>query len=165
VSAYRSAAAASGTVYTGLEQSYAVLCPDGADPHGVSDYPAAARLADARAGGFGLFVVWAEEACAAWPGTAVQDQYAGPWNRPTASTILVIGITGDPATPYQGSVAMSRDLARARLLTVDGFGHTEFFNPSTCATSDEISYLTTGTLPPAGTVCPQDGTPFAAPSS
>jgi hypothetical protein len=26
---------------------------------------------------------------------------AGPWNRPTAGTILVIGNTGDPVTPYQ----------------------------------------------------------------
>jgi TAP-like protein len=75
----------------------------------------------------------------------------------------VIGNTGDPATPYQGAVAMSRDLARARLLTVDGFGHTEFANPGTCAVNDEISYLTTGALPPAGTVCPQNGTPFPSP--
>jgi hypothetical protein len=58
---------------------------------------------------------------------------------------------------------MSRDLARARLLTVNGFGHTELQNPSTCATSYEISYLATGALPPAGTVCAQDGTPFPAP--
>jgi TAP-like protein len=60
------------------------------------------------------------------------------------SAILVIGNTGDPVTGYQNSVAMARELARARLLTVDGFGHTEFFNPSTCASSYEFRYLTTG---------------------
>lgn len=76
----------------------------------------------------------------------------------------MIGVTGDPATPYQGSVAMSRDLARARLLTVDGFGHTEFANPSTCATNDEVRYLTTGALPAPGAVCKQNGTPFPSPS-
>ena len=75
----------------------------------------------------------------------------------------MIGNTGDPNTPYRSAVAMSRDLARARLLTVDGFGHTEFFNPSTCATNYEISYLETGTLPPASTVCQQDAQPFPAP--
>src|SRR5205807_719325 len=52
------------------------------------------------------------------------------------------------------------DLARARLLTVRGYGHTEFTNPSTCAADYEVRYLTTGALPPAGTVCQQDGTPF-----
>lgn len=75
----------------------------------------------------------------------------------------MIGNTGDPNTPYNSAVAMSRDLARARLLTVDGFGHTEFLNPSTCAIGYEFSYLTTGALPPIGTVCAQDGTPFPAP--
>ncbi len=78
---------------------------------------------------------------------AAQDRYAGPWNRPTASTMLVLGNTGDPVLPYQDSVAMSRDLAHARLLTVDGYGHTEAANPSTCATNDEIRYLLTGALP------------------
>jgi pimeloyl-ACP methyl ester carboxylesterase len=157
-------AAGPTAVYAGLEQSYAVLCADSADPHQPRAYAAAARLANARAGGFGLNWAWNEEPCARWPRAAGQDRYAGPWNRRTASPILVIGITGDPATPYQGSVAMSRDLARARLLTVADFGHTEFANPSTCATDAEIRYLTAGTLPPPGTVCPQNGAPFPSPS-
>jgi hypothetical protein len=60
-----------------------------------------------------------------------------------------MGNTGDPVTAYQDSVAMAHDLARARLLTVDGFGHTEFFNPSTCASDYEFRYLITGALPRA----------------
>jgi pimeloyl-ACP methyl ester carboxylesterase len=150
-------------VYTGLDQSYAVLCADSADPRQPSAYAAAARLGYARSGGYGVFYAWQEEACARWPAAAGQDRYTGPWNRRTASTILLIGNTGDPATPYQGSVAMSHDLARARLLTVHGYGHTEFFNPSTCAIRAEVRYLTTGALPPPGTVCQQNGTPFPAP--
>jgi hypothetical protein len=46
---------------------------------------------------------------------------------------------------------MAHDLARARLLTVDGFGHTELFNPSKCASNYEFRYLLTGNLPPQGT--------------
>ena len=83
---------------------------------------------------------------------------------PHRRTILLIGNTGDPTTPYQGSVALARELARARLLTVDGYGHTEQANPSTCALDDEVRYLLTGALPPAGTICPQDAAPFPAPS-
>jgi pimeloyl-ACP methyl ester carboxylesterase len=153
-------AAVSPAVYAGLEQTYAVLCADSADPRNPSYYVTAARLASARAGAFGLPQAWDEEACARWPRAAGQDRYSGPWNRPMASTILVIGNTGDPVTAYLDSVAMSRDLARARLLTVDGYGHTEFFNPSTCATNDEIRYLTTGAPPANGTVCRQNGQPF-----
>jgi hypothetical protein len=123
------------------------------------DYLAAAR-AGSRYGGFGELAAWEEAPCAYWPAATGQDRYTGPWNRPTATTILVIGNTGDPVTPYQGSIAMAHDLARARLLTVDGFGHTEFFNPSQCASKYEYGYLLTGKLPPQGTVCPQSVQPF-----
>jgi pimeloyl-ACP methyl ester carboxylesterase len=157
-------AGASGGVYTGQDQQYAVMCADEADPRGVSDYSAAARLAEARAGGYGLFFTWTAEPCAQWPAAAAQDQYTGPWNRPTASTILVMSLTGDPLTPHQDAIAMTRDLARARLLTIDGFGHTELPNPSTCAIGYEVSYFTAGALPPAGTVCQQNGTPFGTPA-
>jgi hypothetical protein len=98
-----------------------------------------------------------------WPGDGSRDRYTGPWNRPTANTILVLGNTGDDALPYRDSVAMSRDLARARLLTVDGYGHTAANNPSTCALGYEVSYLQAGALPPAGTVCQEDAPPFPAP--
>jgi hypothetical protein len=152
------AAGAAGP-YEGLEQTLAVVCSDSADPRNIRDYLAAAR-AGSRYGGFGELAAWEEAPCAYWPAATDQDRYTGPWNRTTATTILVIGNTGDPVTPYQGSVAMARDLARARLLTVHGFGHTEFFNPSECASNYESSYLLTGKLPPRGTVCPQSVQPF-----
>jgi pimeloyl-ACP methyl ester carboxylesterase len=147
-----------------LEQIYAVVCSDSSNPRSPQAYETAARLAYARAGGFGLMAAWQDEICAQWPRAAAQDRYTGPWNRLTTHTILLIGNTVDPATPYANSVAMSRVLGRARLLTVDGYGHTEFTNPSTCAANYEVRYLTTGALPPAGTVCPQNGRPFAASS-
>ena len=145
--------------YEGIEQTLAVLCSDTADPRNILDYQAAAR-AGSRYGGFGELAAWQEAPCAYWPAATGQDRYTGPWNRWTAGTILVIGNTGDSVTPYQDSVAMAHDLARARLLTVDGFGHTEFFNPSECASNYEASYLITGKLPPRSAVCPQSVQPF-----
>ena len=159
-SGFPARAAASGGPYTGIEQTYAVSCADESEPRNVSAYSAAARLAQARAGGYGLFFTWTDEPCARWPGNGDQDRYAGPWNHSTASTILVLNLTGDPLTSYQDAIAMSRDLAKARLLTVAGWGHTEFANPSDCAIRYEVGYLTTGALPPAGTVCAQNGGPF-----
>lgn len=149
--------------YSGQEQQFAEYCADTAGPHSTRAYEAAARLAAARSGGFGVDLTWSDEPCAAWPADASTDRYTGPWNRRTASPILVIGNTGDPNTPYRDAVAMSRDLARARLLTVNEFGHTEFGNPDACATSYEVSYLTNGALPRAGTVCQADAPPFPAP--
>ena len=146
--------------YTGWEQTLAVLCPDSPNPRDPAAYSAAGRRAYARSGAFGLEQPWKTEACADWPAAAVQDRYSGPWNRPTATTILVVGNTGDPFLPLRDSVAMSRDLARARLLTVDGYGHTELSNPSTCASDYETRYLLTGALPPPRTVCKEDAAPF-----
>jgi pimeloyl-ACP methyl ester carboxylesterase len=146
--------------YAGQEQAIAMQCADSPNPRSLAAYPAAARLAYNRSGLVGPGLAWLTESCAAWPRSAGQDRYTGPWNRPTVSTILIIGNTGDPSTPYQSSVAMSRDLARARLLTVRGYGHTEFHNPSTCVTNYEVRYLLTGHLPPQGTVCAQNTVPF-----
>jgi pimeloyl-ACP methyl ester carboxylesterase len=159
------AAAASAARYAGPEQEIATQCADSPNPRDPRAYPAAAQLALARSGLVGPPLAWQTEMCAAWPAAAARDRYAGPWNRTTASTILVLGNTGDPITSHQSSVAMSRDLARARLLTIRGYGHTEFDNPSTCATKYEVRYLLTGNLPPVGTICPQNAVPFPAPAA
>jgi pimeloyl-ACP methyl ester carboxylesterase len=156
------AAPATAPLYTGAEQALAVLCSDSPDPRNLGVYAADARLGYARSGGFGLGQLWGSEPCAQWPGNGARDRYTGPWNRRTANPILLVGITGDSQLPYKDDLAMAHDLARARLLTVRGYGHTEIANPSTCATNYELSYLQNGTLPPAGTTCQQDATPFPA---
>ncbi|HUN34063.1 MAG TPA: alpha/beta hydrolase [Trebonia sp.] len=141
--------------YAGPEQQLAIQCADSPSPRDLAAYVAAASK-----GTFGPVAAWNIFGCADWPAAASQDRYVGPWNRPTATTILVVGNTGDPWTPYQDSVAMSRDLGRARLLTVDGYGHTTGGNPSACAFSYMLSYTLTGALPAPGTVCQQDLNPF-----
>ena len=157
------AAASTSPVYTGQEQAYAVLCSDSPNPRDLNAYAADAKLAYARSAGFGLEWAWTEEPCAQWPGNGAADRYTGPWNRQTAGTILLLANTGDAALPYQDSLAMDHDLANARLLTVRGYGHTEFANPSTCALNYELGYLQNGVLPPAGTVCQEDAGPFTQP--
>jgi hypothetical protein len=57
-------------------------------------------------------------------------------------------------------VLTSRLLPGARLITVQGYGHTELANPSTCAQDYVASYLINGTLPKANATCAQDATPF-----
>jgi hypothetical protein len=146
--------------YTGPEQQFAITCSDTPNPRDPASYPAQAAFAFGRSGDFGRWRTWAIEPCATWPAMDA-DRYAGPWNRPTANPILVVGNTTDPGTPYVNSLLMARELSRARLLTVDGYGHTAFLNKSTCADAYESAYLVRGTLPPAGTVCRQDQPPFS----
>jgi pimeloyl-ACP methyl ester carboxylesterase len=157
------AAPAAAPVYDGLEQGFAQFCTDGPEPHDLAEWATGAKIAAARSGGFGLSQAWLIEGCAQWPGDGAADQYDGPWNRPTANPVLVVANTDDAALPYRNSVAAANDLGNARLLSVRGFGHTVLSNPSACAVNYEDSYLETGALPDAGTICQQDVTPFPAP--
>jgi len=158
-------AASSSAPFSGPEptrtevQNLAVLCADSPNPRDPAAYAAAAATST-----FAPVSAYETEGCADWPAAAAQDRYTGPWNRPTASTILLLAITGDPELPYQDSLAMSRDLARTRLLTIDGYGHTLTNNDTinTCAIDDLVQYTLTGALPAPGTVCQENGTPFPA---
>jgi pimeloyl-ACP methyl ester carboxylesterase len=154
-------APAAAQAYSGDEQPVATLCDDSPNPRDPASYSAQAAFAYARSGAFGLYRAWATEPCTRWPAFDA-DRYTGPWNVHTASPLLVVGNTTDPATPYKGSLAMAGDLASARLLTIDGWGHTELLNPSSCAQADESAYLIGGTLPPVGATCQPDQQPFGS---
>jgi hypothetical protein len=71
--------------------------------------------------------------------------------------------TNDPATPYEGAVALTEQLGNAVLLTMDGDGHGVYGGNSSCIDSATDSYLVAGTLPAEDTVCEQE-VPFAAPA-
>ncbi|WP_420081987.1 alpha/beta hydrolase [Streptomyces sp. JL4002] len=149
--------------YLGEEQASAVWCADSPNPRDPAAYHRLEEDSARRAGDPGRYWTWATAPCAAWPAVAA-DGYDGPWNRPTAHPVLVIGTRYDPSTPYSGSQAMVRELADARLLTNDGYGHTALFNnASSCVSAYETRYLVDGTLPPPGATCrpDPDRTPFS----
>jgi len=155
------AAPAAAQPYTGLEQYYSVACNEAPSPP-ASAFAGLQRLVLRRSGVIGLPDLWTDEPCATWP-VRQAGTYDGPWNAPT-SPILVIGNTTDPSTPLHNAIAMTRQLANARLLTVHGYGHTTFLNPSTCASNYMTAYFQTGALPPEGTVCRQNLPPFPPPA-
>jgi pimeloyl-ACP methyl ester carboxylesterase len=141
--------------YSGVEQQLAIMCADSPNPRDPAAYAAAAAMTTMAPDH-----AYDTLGCADWPAAAAQDRYTGPWNRPTASTILLIGNTGDPITAYQDSVATSHLLAKARLLTVDGYGHTTVNNPSACPIAAAVNYTVNGVLPAVGAVCQQNINPF-----
>jgi len=65
----------------------------------------------------------------------------------------VIGVTRDPATPYQWAVALHQDFKKSVLLTYDGDGHTGHNRGSTCIDSKVDAYLLTGAVPSGPVVC------------
>jgi pimeloyl-ACP methyl ester carboxylesterase len=133
--------AAAGTATSCLDRPY---------PSNVTAYEDLARRLAKVAPDFGAWSAWTDLSCAYWPVPAR--------GRPKAiradgsPPILLVGSTGDPATPYSWAQSVVHELARAQLLTRIGPGHTGYFS-STCIEHWVDSYLKTLKLPPENTVC------------
>ena len=143
------------------EATPASNCVDADSPRDPAQFTEMVRQAEARTPYFGAAWAYIVEPCVFWTAQDA-DRYAGPWDAPTSATILLISRVYDPATPHSGAVAASQTLANARLLTIDGWGHSYFEGGlSTCANEIMASYLIDRQLPAPGTVCPEDTPPFS----
>jgi pimeloyl-ACP methyl ester carboxylesterase len=88
--------------------------------------------------------------CTFWPGE--RDPYPVGQAK-GAPPIVVVGTTGDPATPYENTARLARMLGVGTVLTWEGEGHTAY--PSTpCIVAAVDAYLIDLTVPKAGLRCP-----------
>ncbi|PLW02927.1 alpha/beta hydrolase [Corynebacterium ulcerans] len=75
----------------------------------------------------------------------------------TSEKILVIGITGDHATPYSHAQSLVKELSNAQLLTFEGEGHAvSYTGRSKCIDDAVTTYLIDGILPSEGMTCKED---------
>ncbi|MDT0167325.1 alpha/beta hydrolase [Actinotalea sp. AC32] len=89
--------------------------------------------------------------CESWPVEPVGER--DTVDAPGAAPILVVGTTGDPATPYEWSVALAEQLESGTLLTWEGEGHTAYGRGDACVTETVDAYLVDGVVPEDGAVC------------
>lgn len=91
-------------------------------------------------------------ACANWPFPLVGQLPS--YRAKGAPTIMVIGTTGDPATPYSEAVALAHNVLRdAVLVTFKGEGHTAYGRSNECVSSAVDDFLILGKLPATEPVC------------
>ncbi|MFD5519869.1 alpha/beta hydrolase [Streptomyces sp. NPDC127066] len=102
---------------------------------------------------FGDYLAWGMVGCTDWavPGAAEHPDVSAPGSAP----ILVVGNTGDPATPYEGARAMVNALGKGVgvELTYKGQGHGAYDSKNKCVQGAVNGYLLEGTVPSTGTVC------------
>ncbi|MEV5517831.1 alpha/beta fold hydrolase [Streptomyces flaveolus] len=102
---------------------------------------------------FGDYLAWGLVSCTDWPvpGAAEHPDVSAPGAPP----ILVIGNTGDPATPYEGAAKMVDALGKGVgvELTYKGQGHGAYDSKNRCVQDAVHGYLLDGKVPAAGTVC------------
>jgi hypothetical protein len=71
-----------------------------------------------------------------------------------APTILVIGTTGDPATPYSQAQSLANDILEdGFLMTYNGEGHTIYGNDVKCIDQVVDKFFLTGELPASDPNC------------
>ncbi|MEU6983253.1 alpha/beta hydrolase [Streptomyces sp. NPDC046324] len=102
---------------------------------------------------FGAFLAWDTAGwCADWP---VKGERVDPdASAPGAGPILVVGTTGDPATPYEGAERMAKELGAGVgiLVSNEGEGHGAY-GTSSCVTKTVDAYLLDGKVPAYGKRC------------
>ncbi|WP_372699899.1 alpha/beta hydrolase [Arthrobacter sp. JSM 101049] len=95
----------------------------------------------------------------AFGGMACQDWkyeptgHPAPVSAPGAAPIVIIGTTGDPATPYQWSKALNQQLESSVLLTFHGQGHTAYGRSNECIGNAVDDYFVDSTVPQDGLQC------------
>ena len=125
-----------GTYNNEQEANLFINCAD--DPN-RPDADAQRDLADEAAAGSEWFddFLRASTGCIGTP-DAIDPIAFGPADG--AAPILVIGNSGDPATPYDWSVALADSLSSAVLFTVEAEGHTAFLTVD-CVEDVVVDYL------------------------
>ena len=133
-----------------IEANTAINCADQPWSTNLADYPRLAGQAAQLAPDFGAANIYSSVLCAVWPyRTNVRP---APITAAGAPPIVVVGSTGDPATPYAWAQALAHELESGVLLTRSGEGHTGY-QSSACIRAYVDAYLISLTGPPAGTTC------------
>ncbi|MGX2994680.1 alpha/beta hydrolase [Streptomyces sp. JNUCC 64] len=143
-----------GAYSTQSHSQRAISCRDAKDR--TTPEQARASLAEFRkiSPVFGEFLGWDTAGwCHQWPVPGLQER--SEVSAPGAAPILVIGNTGDPATPYEGAARMADGLGEdvGVLMTWKGEGHGAYGSGSDCVDDAVNTYLLDGRTPKDGKVC------------
>lgn len=130
-----------------------INCADDKARYTVEDVEA--RLPQFRAASpvFGDWLAWSMITCTDWAVAGAGDH--PDVRAPGSAPILVIGNTGDPATPYAGARKMVEALGAGVgvELTYEGQGHGAYGSGNACVRTAVNDYLLAGKVPKAGTIC------------
>lgn len=126
----------------------AVRCLDEGD-RGIAGAEAAQRMAEQKAPVFGKYM-GPDLQCPVWPVRPAPPE-------PTivgagAAPFLVVGTTGDSATPYEYATWMDAQMPSAVLVTRQGASHGAY-GKSACVNDIVVKYLAGGSVPGDKTVC------------
>jgi pimeloyl-ACP methyl ester carboxylesterase len=127
-----------------------ILCLDHPAPRELSAYPSLAEASKGQAPVFGPVFTWAALSCGMWSVPATLEPK--PTRASGAPPIVVVGTTGDPATPQAWAEALAGQFERGVLVLRQGADHVAYYY-SACVRRLADAYLVDGRPPASGTVC------------
>ena len=110
----------------------------------------AAAIAEA-APTIGPYFGYGDLGCVNWPYQS--DRERAEIHAEGAAPILVVGTTGDPATPYEWAVALADQLDSGVLVSYEGEGHTAYNKSNACVSDAVEGFLIDGTVPASDPMC------------
>ena len=135
----------------GAEALMAVNCLDYPVQGDNTSWEEEAKAVNEASPTFGSQLLYPDAYCQGWGHTSSRKR-----EKITASgaaPILVVGTTGDPATPYAWSQALADQLESGQLMTWKGNGHTAYGRSNDCVKKAVDTYLLNGTMPAKGLTC------------
>lgn len=137
--------------YSNLQDAYtANTCLDYPAPRDIATYTGWAGKLTAAAPHFAEMIAYNDLTCAFWSVPAQGRPHAV--SAPDAPPIVIVGTTGDPATPYAWSKALAGQLESSVLVTREGEGHTGYAD-SECVSDAVDTYLIDLKAPRNGLTC------------
>ncbi|WP_326829588.1 alpha/beta hydrolase [Streptosporangium sp. NBC_01810] len=137
--------------YTTLMSSFpAISCVDTAErptPEQLAALEAETMRVSPLFGGTGMGLI-----CSMWPVPGSDE--ARRVNATGSAPIMVIGGTGDPATPYEWAPKLTSELRTGVLVTYKGEGHGAYLSGDACIGKVTDAYLIDGKVPAKGITCP-----------
>ncbi|WP_329520052.1 alpha/beta hydrolase [Spirillospora sp. NBC_01491] len=130
----------------------AITCADTTDRYTVQDVRRLLPRFSNASPVFGPSMAWGLLQCTGWP--VKGDDAAQNVSAPHAAPVVVVGNTGDPATPYAWAPALTKELGgAATLVTLRGQGHGAYDTGNACVRAAVDGYLLDGKVPANGTTC------------
>ena len=147
---------ANGTYASNETEAFiAINCLDYPSDPSVSTMRAQEAELDKMAPVFGHEMAWGGTSCFDWPYKPTRT--AGALAAKGSAPILVVGTTGDPATPYAMAQHVATLLQNGHLITYHGNGHTAYNKDTTpadkCVNAAVDDFFVHGTVPKSDPQC------------
>ena len=141
--------------YDDLQEALAAIrCDDRHDPLvSFNDYVATYEQYSQAFPIFGAFLAASPLGCDPRVPAPPASEQVGDVRVTGTPPILIVGTTGDPATPYTGAVDLQSRIAGSRLLTLVSTEHAGYGKGIPCIDTAVDAYLEQHVLPPLGLRC------------